>query len=116
MGFVVARRLAMLSAVLVLAARPAFAELKVILTETNPDPVPIAITGFFGETAKSKRMALDISRVLTADLERSGLFKPIDRRAFIQKTAMMELQPRFDDWKKIGALALQEPESAAQSR
>ncbi len=108
MGFFVACRLAMLSAVMVLslAARPAFAELKVDITNPEGDPVPIAITGFFGESAKARRMALDISRVLTADLERSGLFKPIDRKAFIQKTAAMELQPRFDDWKKIGALAL----------
>ncbi len=112
MGFIVASRLAMLSAVPVLAAvlalavRPAFAELKVDIIDPKGDPVPIAITSFYGETAKSKRMALDISRVLTADLERSGLFKPIDRRAFIQKTAMMQFQPRFDDWKKIGALAL----------
>jgi len=108
MGIVAARRLAMLMtvAILALAVRPALAELNVDITKINPEPVPIAITSFFGEKEKSKRMARDISRVLTADLERSGLFKPIDRRAFIQKSATMQLQPRFDDWKKIGAQGL----------
>ena len=114
MGIFVARRLAMHSAGMVLAAvlvlavavRPAFAELKVDILNPEGEPVPIAITNFFGETGKSKRMALDISRVLTADLDRSGLFKPIDRKAFIQNTATMQLQPNFDDWKRIGAQAL----------
>ncbi len=114
MGIFVARRLAMHSAGMVLAAvlvlavavRPVSAELKVDILNPEGEPVPIAITNFFGETGKSKRMALDISRVLTADLDRSGLFKPIDRKAFIQNTATMQLQPNFDDWKRIGAQAL----------
>ncbi len=108
MGIIMARRMAVLAAVLVMAfaVRPAFAELNVDITDSNTEPVPIAITNFFGENAKSKRMAQDIARVLTADLERSGLFRPIDRKAFLQKSATMQLQPRFDDWKKIGALAL----------
>src|SRR3546814_15822286 len=48
----------------------------------------------------------DIANVVSADLERSGLFKPIDPRAFIQTAASLQTQPRFADWRVINAQAL----------
>src|SRR5262249_49473666 len=47
-----------------------------------------------------------ISQVVAADLQRSGLFAPIDRKAFIEKISNPDSQPRFDDWKVINAQAL----------
>ena len=36
----------------------------------------------------------------SADLERSGLFKPIDPKAFIEDAATATVQPRFGDWRR----------------
>ncbi len=63
--------------------------------------MPIAITDFLqGELGKK------ISDVVAADLKRSGLFKPIDRGAFIEKISNPDAAPRFEDWKVINAQAL----------
>ena len=41
--------------------------------------------------------------VISDNLERSGLFMPIDRKAFIQNEESLSSQPRFEDWKIIKA-------------
>ena len=47
----------------------------------------------------------DIAQVVAADLERSGLFRPVDPRSFIQTVSAGET-PRFADWRQINAQAL----------
>src|SRR5512145_596246 len=45
--------------------------------------------------------------VISNDLERSGLFRPLDPRAFIQTPAALRAAPpRFADWRAINAQAL----------
>ena len=44
--------------------------------------------------------------MVSADLERSGLFRPIDRRAFIQSPEQLRGLPQFADWRQINAQAL----------
>ncbi len=51
-------------------------------------------------------MGKDVTQVIAADLERSGLFKPIDPRAFIQSPASLRVMPNFPDWRVINANAL----------
>ena len=63
--------------------------------------IPIAIAPFSGSY-----LAQETSQVVSADLERSGLFKPIDPAAFIDRTASIDAPPRFQDWKVINAQAL----------
>ncbi len=87
-------------------APPAAAELKVDITRGNLEPLPIAVPEFFGPDAPSADFGRRVAQVISADLERSGLFKPIDSRAFIQSTATLRLQPRFGDWRLINAQAL----------
>ncbi len=66
------------------------------------EPLPIAITEFLaGDT-----LGADISRVVSDDLQRSGLFAPINRKAFIEKISNPDVAPRFEDWKVINAQAL----------
>ena len=48
----------------------------------------------------------DLASVITADLERSGLFRPVDREAFIERNIGVNVRPRFGDWRVINALAL----------
>ncbi|MEA1938170.1 MAG: Tol-Pal system beta propeller repeat protein TolB, partial [Pseudomonadota bacterium] len=47
-----------------------------------------------------------ISDVIAANLERSGLFRVIDKAAYIQKPEALQLQPRFADWRIIDTEAL----------
>ena len=89
-----------------LAAGPARAELVVDVTRGFVEPLAVAVTDFYGETAEEKKLGSDISGVISANLERSGLFKPIDQGAFIQDAAALRGGPRFGDWRLINALAL----------
>lgn len=85
---------------------PAAAELRLDITRGHMEPLPIAITEFTGLTARDSQFGRDMSRVVSADLERSGLFRPIDPRSFIQTAQALQVQPRFADWKAINAQAL----------
>jgi len=82
------------------------AELQVDITRGHLQPLPIAVTDFFGEGLKEQEVGRDIATVIAADLERSGLFKPVDKRAFLQDVASLQVQPRFADWRVVNAQAL----------
>jgi len=77
------------------------------VTSGQVNPMPIAVSPFFGATPPDREPADSIPQVVAADLERSGLFRPLDRASFIQDAASMRGQPpRFNDWRPIGAQAL----------
>ena len=92
-------------ALFVASGSSARAELKIDITRGNIEPMPIAITRLVG-AGDEGRLGQDIARVVAADLQRSGLFRPIDQRAFIQKPEAMKVRPRFGDWRQINAQAL----------
>ena len=81
------------------------AELKIDITRGNVEPMPIAITRLVGEGGM-EQLGRDIARVVSANLERSGLFLPINPKAFIQKPESMKKRPRFGEWRQINAEAL----------
>jgi TolB protein len=85
---------------------PARADLRIDITRGQVEPMPVAIANFFGETAETTDLGMKISQVIGRDLERSGLFRPIDRRAYIQRPEAMLGVPRFADWRQINAQAL----------
>jgi TolB protein len=97
---------AILGGTALLAAAPVRADLRLDITKGTVEPVPIAIPPFPGGGGAENQLGSDIAQVVSADLERSGLFKPIDPRAFIQNVSTGETQPRFGDWRQIGAQAL----------
>ena len=98
-------------AVLVLAPSGARAELHIDLTRGKIAPLPIAIPNFAGGTGS---VAQDITQVLSADLERSGLFQPIDSKAFVDPDAATRTPPRYNDWRVINAQALVTGDVAVQ--
>ncbi len=61
----------------------ASAELRIDITRGTVEPLPIAVTDFLGSAEDETRFGRDIASVVAADLEHSGLFRPIDSRAFI---------------------------------
>ena len=85
---------------------PASAQLKVDITRGQVEPLPIALPDFQGADSRSAELGRQVTEVITADLARSGLFRPIDKKAFIQSPADIGIQPRFGDWRLINAQAL----------
>lgn len=79
---------------------PAQAQIEVDVNKGAVKPLPIAIAAFGGT------QGAEIAQVINGNLERSGLFAPIDQAAFIEKTMDVNVQPRFPDWKLINAQAL----------
>ena len=77
--------------------------LEVTLTQGTIKPTPIAVSDFFSTDDKIKKIGKNITMVISDNLERSGLFKPIDKKAFIQSAESLSDQPRFEDWKTIKA-------------
>jgi len=98
--------LAVAALLCVAVAAPAQAELVIDVTKGFMKPMPIAIPEFFGTSPQETEQGRDIARVVAADLERSGLFKPIDPRAFIQTVASLQAGARYPDWRQINAEAL----------
>jgi len=82
------------------------AELRIDITRGTAEPIPIAISDFYGASGREAQVGHDIAQVITANLERSGLFRPLDPKAFVQDPAALRLQPRFADWKVLAAQAL----------
>ncbi|HEX7884750.1 MAG TPA: Tol-Pal system beta propeller repeat protein TolB [Phenylobacterium sp.] len=82
-------------------AHPARAEIEVNVNRGDVQPLPIAVPGFGGG-----QMGADISQVISANLQRSGLFRPLDPASFVEKGLTANVQPRFGDWKTINAQAL----------
>jgi TolB protein len=91
---------------LTMAPGAAKAVLELDITQGIVEPLPIAISEFYGATPAAQQRGRDIADVVSADLERSGLFRPIDRRAFIQSPEELRNLPRFADWRQINAQAL----------
>ncbi|NQV47526.1 MAG: Tol-Pal system protein TolB [Rhodospirillaceae bacterium] len=100
-------RVVVIAAVLMAGfALPASAELRIDITRGTVEPLPVAITDFVGQSRGEQEFGRDIAGVIAADLERSGLFQPIDKRSFIQSSQALSTLPRFGDWRVINAQAL----------
>jgi len=93
-------------AAVALMAQPAHAQLRVDITEGHLNPMPIAVTDFNGQSAAAQQVGRDVAQVIRANLDRSGLFRPVEPSAFIERITAMEVPPRFADWRVINAQAL----------
>ncbi|WP_455473983.1 Tol-Pal system beta propeller repeat protein TolB [Bartonella sp. B30(2025)] len=80
----------------------AHAQLKGTISSADFNPIPIAITDFVSNDS----LGLKIAAVITEDLERSGLFLPINKASFLEKTLDLNTQPHFADWQAINAQGL----------
>ena len=92
--------------VMLCCAESLHAELRIDITSGKVEPMPVAIPAFPGGAPNETQAGRDIAGVVSADLERSGLFRPLDPRSFIQDISLGDSQPRFPDWRQINAQAL----------
>ena len=90
----------------VASAGLAIAEVRIDITRGHLESLPIAISDFYGKEIRDGEIGADIAAVVSDNLERSGLFKPVDKGAFLQKPKSLQVQPRFSDWRVINAQAL----------
>jgi TolB protein len=70
------------------------------------EPIPIALPIFLAGATDLAELACSIPAIITANLERSGLFASLDQAAFIEKIASYDAIPHFVDWRAINAQAL----------
>ncbi len=89
-----------------ISAGAVHAQLNIDITRGVVEPLPIAVTDFAGAVQNEKAFGRDIALVVSADLERSGLFRPVSPAAFIEKELALDGLPRFGDWRVINAQAL----------
>lgn len=90
----------MLLSALLAATIPGQARVVIDINKGTIEPLPIAITDFGGP------LGPEIASIVEADLRNSGLFKPIEKAAFIQQLADHNQIPKFEDWRVINAQAL----------
>ena len=85
---------------LLAAVIPGQARVVIDITRGNVEPLPIAINDFSGE------LGPEIASIIEANLRNSGIFKPIEKAAFIERIGDHNKVPRFEDWRVINAQAL----------
>ena len=108
LGSLIAALAAPLALVMVLASAPgpAHAAAEININQGNVEPLPIAIPAFTGGDARTQGLGAQISQVISANLQRSGFFRPLDPNSFIERNLDVAVQPKFEDWKVINAQAL----------
>jgi TolB protein len=77
--------------------------LEITLSQGTVKPTPIAVTNLFSNNSTLDKLGKNIASVISDNLQRSGLFIPINQKAFIQSSESLSDQPRFEDWKVIKA-------------
>ncbi len=74
-----------------------FAELTIEITQGVNDPTPIAVVPFGGDNTPD-----NLANIVSADLQRSGLFRPIPRADMLSLPSN-EKDIYFRDWRILGA-------------
>ena len=82
------------------------AELRIDVSGAQSDPLPFAMPNLIGNSWSSTNTGIEITEVVVADLERSGLFRYINPEAYIQRLTSINARPNFADWQAIQAQAL----------
>jgi TolB protein len=100
------RRIGLILAAAMAFAVPASAALKVDVNQANIQPLPIAIPDFVAANPADTAVGENIAKVVSADLDRSGLFKPLDPKSFVEKIANIDSIPNFGSWRVITAQGL----------
>ena len=89
--------------------------IEVDITRGNLNPLPIAISPLFSDKnskedlntiLKIESIGDEISKIVENNLKTTGLFNPLEKKAFLQEPDVAHLKPRFEDWSLIKAQAL----------
>ncbi len=89
----------LLAALLLAVASPSYSELVIRVTQGNDQPTKIAIAPIAMGGIQSSE---DISAIVEADLARSGLFAPMERRDMLAFPSSAS-EVYYRDWRLLGA-------------
>ena len=97
----------LLAMTMLLSSTQAHAQLEFNITKGRAEALPVAIQDFYAENGAHENYARDIPNIISANLERSGLFKPQNKSGFLQTKDSIEKDGiRFDEWRATTAQAL----------
>lgn len=82
------------------------AKIKVKLTQGSANDHPIAVTDFQGATSELAQFGREMTRAMRRNFVNAGVFKVIDQKAFIQNADDALKNPKYRDWRVIGARSL----------
>lgn len=112
-AFVVKRYFFLLLGLIPFLTNPAHAVLRIDVTGGAVQPMPVAVPSFptaanvttpAGSTAE---LGQKVAQVVAADLERSGLFRPLDPKAYTTAPNINDVAaPQYANWRTIAAQAL----------
>ena len=98
-----ALKLGLAGGAMLLAARPANALVKIVVSGADFQPLPVAIPDFAGSDPAFGKQIADIVR---NNLTRSGLFAVIDQATLPQQVGSVSAQPEFAAWAGVNAQAV----------
>ncbi len=95
--------LAFAGLVWVLAGNILYAQTKIDINQGVVEPIAIAVPNLGGASPEEKALGNDIAQVMATDLVSSGLFRLIDRAAYITEDGDIDTEPKYADWRLIKA-------------
>ncbi|VBB69531.1 tolB protein precursor, periplasmic protein involved in the tonb-independent uptake of group A colicins [invertebrate metagenome] len=109
------KNLGIIAAVTMALADKGVAELVIDVSRSYTQPMPVAIIHLPSISKIENPIYDNIVKVVSADLERSGLFRPMASKAFMQMFDSLTLQPKFTDWQLLKAQALVSCQTTVQT-
>jgi TolB protein len=109
------KKIIILNLILIISSLKSFALIEVDITRGNIDPLPLAVSPLsidekskknFENILKKENIGSEISVIVERNLRNTGLFNPLNKKAFLQAPEIANLKPRFEDWNLIKAQAL----------
>lgn len=83
------------------------AELELELRSGTMRKTPIAVSPFYDAGNVNRGLARQVPQIIAENLERSGLFDPLNPQGFVQDAASIHMEDvRFGEWRATGAEVL----------
>jgi TolB protein len=79
---------------------------RIDITDGQVARIPIAIADFTGPDGTTTPEGRQISKIISDDLQNSGLFEPVDSAAFINPPSSPDITPNFANWSPLGVEGL----------
>ena len=79
---------------------------RIDITDGQVARIPIAIADFTGPDGTTTPEGRQISKIISDDLQNSGLFDPVDSAAFINPPSSPDITPNFANWSPLGVEGL----------
>ena len=79
---------------------------RIDITDGKVARIPIAIADFTGPEGFATAEGRQISKIISDDLQNSGLFAPVDSAAFINPPSSPDITPDFSNWMPLGVEGL----------